>query len=215
MSADLRERKRAELRSTIERQAVELVLEHGYDNVTVDMICTASMASQRTFFNYFGSKDMAILGPHPMVLDDAAIEDFLHRPQGDVLSDLTRMMACMLARHGDVDFELWRLRREAIHATPELMRSQAERIATKHSDIAAVVLRRLQAHARPAAAGREAENGPGDDAMNDLRAQARLIVDLWSGVARHAMRLWAERPDTNPQQVVEDLLVLLARIREA
>ncbi|WAP52224.1 helix-turn-helix domain containing protein [Arthrobacter sp. ATA002] len=59
----LRARKRAAARSTIERAAVTLVLERGYERVTVDMICASGMVSPRTFFNYFGSKEGVFLGP--------------------------------------------------------------------------------------------------------------------------------------------------------
>ncbi|MET1016725.1 MAG: TetR family transcriptional regulator, partial [Leifsonia flava] len=52
----LRARKRAATRAAIERTAIDLALDVGYDNITVEMICDACMVSQRTFFNYFGSK---------------------------------------------------------------------------------------------------------------------------------------------------------------
>lgn len=61
----LRQRKQAATALTIERSAVALVQEHGFQAVTVDMICAASGVSQRTFFNYFKTKDQAILGPNP------------------------------------------------------------------------------------------------------------------------------------------------------
>ncbi|HEV7168905.1 MAG: TetR/AcrR family transcriptional regulator, partial [Chloroflexota bacterium] len=57
-----RVRKRAAAQASIEDTAVSLALKHGYENVTVEMICAASSVSQRTFFNYFGSKEGVILG---------------------------------------------------------------------------------------------------------------------------------------------------------
>ncbi|QDP96896.1 TetR family transcriptional regulator [Microlunatus elymi] len=220
MSTSLREKKRELLRSTIEKAAVALVLEHGYDNVTVDMICEQSMASQRTFFNYFGSKESAILGPPPPAPSPEIIEAFVHHREGDVLSDLTRMMTRALNDAGEVDLDLWRDRRQIIRTTPELMRSQAEKIATKDSEIAALVLRRLRVqHGLPEvadSAAAESEN-PTEQADSDDRLidEARLIVNLWWGIARHAMKLWAEKPETTPQQITDDLLTLLARIKEA
>ncbi|HEY9294133.1 MAG TPA: helix-turn-helix domain-containing protein [Microlunatus sp.] len=217
MSSSLREKKRELLHSTIEKTAVRLVLEHGYDNVTVDMICEESMASQRTFFNYFGSKEAAILGPPPPAPSQEVVDAFVHDPQGDVLSDLVRMMTHALDQHGDVDLALWRDRRQIIRTTPELMRSQADKIAAKDSEFADLVLRRLRAQRglsedpsgdRP----RKTTKSSADDRLED---EARLIVNLWWGVARHAMKLWAEKPDTTPQQITDDLLTLLARIKEA
>lgn len=200
MTMSLREKKRELLKATIERSAVALVLEHGYQDVTVDMICEASMASQRTFFNYFGSKEAAILGPPPQAPSESVVEGFVRR-DGDVLADLTRMMTRILAEHGDVDRELWQDRREIIRQTPELMRAQAERIAAKDTELAEVVKRRLSAHQ--------------DAAADDIDRQARLIVSLWWGIARHAMKLWSEDPHQNPQQITDGLLTVLAQIKEA
>jgi AcrR family transcriptional regulator len=210
MGTSLREKKRELLRSTIEKTAVALVLKHGYDNVTVDMICEASLASQRTFFNYFGSKEAAILGPAPSDPDPQISEDFVNQPQGDVLSDLTRMMSRVLSDHGDVDLKLWRDRRAIIRATPQLMKAQTERIEGKDEELVQLVLRRLRTQ-RAAA---------GDDVPDDqLTEEARLIVSLWWGIARHAMQLWSEAaaadPTSDPQQIIGDLLILLDRIKKA
>jgi AcrR family transcriptional regulator len=208
MNTSLREKKRELLRSTIEKTAVALVLENGYDNVTVDMICDASLASQRTFFNYFGSKEAAVLGPAPADPDPQIAEDFVHHPQGDVLSDLARMMSRVLSDHGDVDLTLWRDRREIIRSNPQLMKAQAERITEKDEELVALVLRRLEAQ----------QGGPGQPG-DRLPDQARLIVNLWWGIVRHAMKLWstasAADPTTDPQQIIDDLLSLLEKIKEA
>lgn len=58
----LRERKKSQTRFAIERSALELVLEHGYDGMTVDDICAKAGISRMTFFNYFPSKLSAIIG---------------------------------------------------------------------------------------------------------------------------------------------------------
>ncbi|WP_051274394.1 TetR/AcrR family transcriptional regulator [Cellulomonas sp. URHD0024] len=57
----LRERKRVETRHRIADAALELTLEHGLDGATVDAISAAAGVSPRTFFNYFESKDDALL----------------------------------------------------------------------------------------------------------------------------------------------------------
>ncbi|SDS43800.1 TetR/AcrR family transcriptional regulator [Microlunatus soli] len=217
MTMSLREKKRELLKATIERSAVDLVLEHGYNNVTVDMICEASLASQRTFFNYFGSKEAVILGPPPPAPDPSLIDEFVHHRDGDVLSDLARMMTRILGERGDVDLQLWRDRREIIRQDPDLMRSQAERIAAKDTELTEIVKRRLRARR---AAGDDAVTGDQPDADADAASrdddrQARLIVNLWWGIARYAMKLWAEEPDQTPQQITDDLLTVLARIKEA
>lgn len=58
----LRERKRRATRRLVEDAATSMVLDRGYDEVTVEDICAAAEISRRTFFNYFPSKDAAIFG---------------------------------------------------------------------------------------------------------------------------------------------------------
>ena len=49
----LRYRKKLKARLTVERAALELVIERGYDGVTVEDICARAEISKKTFFNYF------------------------------------------------------------------------------------------------------------------------------------------------------------------
>jgi AcrR family transcriptional regulator len=60
----LRERKKRETRLALSLAAVELVAEHGWDNVTVDDIAAAANVCDRTFRNYFSSKAEAIASRH-------------------------------------------------------------------------------------------------------------------------------------------------------
>ncbi|EAR23900.1 transcriptional regulator, TetR family protein [marine actinobacterium PHSC20C1] len=62
----LRDRKRLETRLRIETAAVEIVMTEGLDGATVDMISERAEISPRTFFNYFDSKEDAILGLQEM-----------------------------------------------------------------------------------------------------------------------------------------------------
>ena len=62
----LRYRKKLKARLSVERAALELVIERGYDGVTVEDICARAEISKKTFFNYFPSKAAAIMGgSHP------------------------------------------------------------------------------------------------------------------------------------------------------
>ncbi len=57
----LRERKKAETRDAISRAVLLLALERGFDAVTADDIAAAANVSVRTFHNYFGSKEEALV----------------------------------------------------------------------------------------------------------------------------------------------------------
>ncbi|WP_242497576.1 TetR/AcrR family transcriptional regulator [Microbacterium protaetiae] len=58
----LRERKREQTRRRLENAAVTIVLDGGLDALTIDAVSERAEVSPRTFFNYFDSKEDAILG---------------------------------------------------------------------------------------------------------------------------------------------------------
>ncbi|NUT07214.1 MAG: TetR family transcriptional regulator [Hamadaea sp.] len=57
----LRERKKAATRQALHEAALRLAVDKGYAEVTVDAIADAALVSRRTFSNYFGSKEDALL----------------------------------------------------------------------------------------------------------------------------------------------------------
>ena len=58
----LREAKKAVTRRQLTAAARSLARQHGLDGVTVELVCAEVGVSVRTFFNYFASKESAVLG---------------------------------------------------------------------------------------------------------------------------------------------------------
>lgn len=199
-SGGLRARKRAAARSEIERTAVAMVLERGYDNVTVDMICAACMVSQRTFFNYFGSKEGVFLGLPPAQMRDAVARGFVPDHGTPVVLSLAAAVVSALVA-GQPDPELAGRRMKAIMASPELFAKQNEWMADHEKQLTDLVMERY------AAAGLRRSEA-------DLAAEAGMVVGLALGVVRVVLQqnhlehddVW---PDTG---IMERAGVLLDRI---
>lgn len=98
----LRERKKLARRAALIDAAQRLVAEHGLDAVTVEMISAEAGVSARTFFNYFESKDDAVLGAEDTDIPEDVVRTFVDGgPTGRLLSDLQVVVAALLAPAGE------------------------------------------------------------------------------------------------------------------
>ena len=120
MTPGLRERKKAATRLALHEAALRLVAEHGLDGVSVDDVATRAGVSPRTFFNYFPTKDDAVLGLDPADLRRTA-QALAERPPEEsaveALRAVQREQAAEMARETD----LWPLRLQVIEANPGLV----------------------------------------------------------------------------------------------
>lgn len=105
----LRERKKIKARLSIERAALELVLERGYDGTTVEDICERAEVLKKTFFNYFPSKAAVVTGRVGEFPDAeqlvAMMEAHAEMRYLDVLVNM--ISADYTVREGDESSELW------------------------------------------------------------------------------------------------------------
>lgn len=114
-----RERKKSETREALRDAALRLALEHGYEQLTVEAVAAAADVSTRTFFNYFSSKDDALLAADPDRAEALArmlAERPAHEPPVAALRAVFLQLADDLAR----DQPLWEARRELVRAHPQL-----------------------------------------------------------------------------------------------
>ena len=172
----LRERKRLATFRAIQVAAVSLATEQGVDRVTVDEISRIADISPRTFFNYFPTKEAALLGDAPALPDEAFITEFVEANDG-LLDALSRLFTEAVERAAE-DRELTQLRRAVIKQNPQLF---AMRISSMHEfqhDIESVIARRLR-H----------ENPQLDDEA--LASRANLTTHVAVGAMRHAWLHWS------------------------
>jgi AcrR family transcriptional regulator len=95
--AGLRARKKVARREALIDATHKLVERDGLDGATVEAICAQAGVSTRTFFNYFESKDDAVLGIEPWSLDPAVANEFAAGgPTGRLMPDLEVVVADLL-----------------------------------------------------------------------------------------------------------------------
>lgn len=115
----LRERKKRQTRHALHRAAIELVTEHGLSGVTTDDIARAAGVSPRTFFNYFPTKEAALMGV-PEVIVEKVSRLVSERPMDEPIWASARLVAQRLAELTTRDEELWRKRRSLMANRPEV-----------------------------------------------------------------------------------------------
>ena len=122
--AGLRERKRIETLCSIEDHATQLVLDNGYENVTVDDICHAAHISKRTFFNYFDSKRTATLGRLHTDISDELQGEFFATSANELIKGIIRLILQQAqlneGRSEEFMATLQRRRKKIMHASEEL-----------------------------------------------------------------------------------------------
>lgn len=167
----LRARKQRETRDAIHRAALNLALEHGPDGATTAAISARADVSARTFFNYFPSKEDAIVGVHDGLPDDDDLERFRLADSGDLLHDLVQLLLCVFRP----DSELVSQRRVVVTEHPQLLQRYWARLVSIEQRIAHVTAERMRAS--------------GDfDQLPDIEAAAQTLVVTCNAALRLSIR---------------------------
>ena len=120
MTTGLRERKKQATRLALHEAALRLVAERGLDAVSIDDIAARADVSARTFFNYFSTKDDAVLGLDPEA-SSRQIELFLARPADETPLEALRAVSREQAVEMAAETDLWPVRLKVIDTHPALL----------------------------------------------------------------------------------------------
>lgn len=136
-----RDRRKRQTRDALTAAALRLVAERGLEQVTVEEISEAAGVSTRTFFNYFTTKDEALIG------DQAPVRDVVVARVAAAPPEVPALGAVRLAFDDvvgliEADREVWRLRLAVVAANPPLLaRLVAGNAETERAIVAAVSAR--------------------------------------------------------------------------
>lgn len=121
----VRAQKKALTRKRIEKAALELAVDRGINETTIDEICKRANVSRMTFFNYFPSKASVFTGRSgKMPSVDEMVALIEQEAEGSYLDAILAMgMELFPARRDD---EITRLRRQVLNESPEISMQERE-----------------------------------------------------------------------------------------
>lgn len=186
----LRERKRLATRQALQRAVLDLAAEQGFDAVTIEGISSAAGVSPRTFFNYFASKEEAVMGDLPSLVAPegsptaAAAADFLAGggtpSEAGILPGIGRVLeAAVSAVPGDR--EGTQRRRMLLRQHPALFTRRMAYLHEFEDDLTDLIAQRLRRTDAALAADPPA-----------LARRARLLSLIAYATMRHAYAGWTE-----------------------
>lgn len=103
LAGSLRERKKLKTRESIQREAMRLIQEQGYDKTTVEQIAAAVEVSPSTFFNYFPSKeDVVLYDAYDPMIGKLLLERPADEPLSVAIRKVLEEMAGIFERDRDI-----------------------------------------------------------------------------------------------------------------
>jgi AcrR family transcriptional regulator len=146
-----RDRKKHATRRALRNAALQLVAERGFANVTVEDIAEAADVATRTFFNYFPSKESAVIGADPDRVEQVRVS-LLARPLRE--SPLRALGSVLVEYAARIDEEFddlgegkgaWFQRFCAVREDPDLLGAYAAHMAEVERGLVVAMAERLGA----------------------------------------------------------------------
>ncbi|WP_209372449.1 TetR/AcrR family transcriptional regulator [Brevibacterium renqingii] len=203
----LRSKKARLTRSALHEAAITRVLEDGLACATVATIAADAGVSTRTFFNYFETKEDAIVGLGTEAsVDEGLAEDYVNSTAGlDTLAEDTARFVREALLIGSVDPELPARRRRLFALYPELVSKSFDRAEALEEIVAGHVLARLR------------HLGQEFSSEESAQRSARMLTQLCRVPLSHAGQTIKKAPETvaskgGTKEVFEDSLGLFLKV---
>ncbi|HET9070999.1 MAG TPA: TetR family transcriptional regulator [Acidimicrobiales bacterium] len=177
-SDSVRDRKKRATRNALRRAARDLVGERGLHAVTAEEIAAVAGVSPRTFFNYFPTKEDAVIGYDPAKTAEMA-DRLRSRPAGESAFEALRATVLEMLPPSDVDPAEFLVRLQVVGADPHLVAHQVARFGD---------LERALTDALAERRGTEAE----------LDTDAALVVACVLAAGRAALMAWCHTGGRDP-----------------
>ncbi|MFC4120476.1 TetR/AcrR family transcriptional regulator [Nonomuraea zeae] len=147
-----RERKKLVTRAAIREAALRLALRHGMEHVTVEKIATEADIALRTFFNYFSSKEEAVVAAAAAGAE-TLIAEFRARPATESVLQALRHAVLTIVDHDDATSRDYIRAIQLIRRTPSLLPHELAVLAAQEKALADAITDRLGPGAEPAPTG--------------------------------------------------------------
>lgn len=170
-TSDLRTRRRRQTTLEIHEAARSLARAHGFDRITIEQISAEAGVSQRTFFNYFPTKEAAVAYA-PLGISDEIAADFIARGKARksvVLTEAIAMATEHLGEHAPVrqHFEDIML---IARQHPSVLAAMLSTLDEFHASLATLVAQRL---------GLDAEDDVPQITAGLVLSIVRAGLDMW------------------------------------
>jgi AcrR family transcriptional regulator len=181
-----RERKKLQTRNNIERAAVQIVLEQGYEAATAEAIARRADISLRTFFNYFPSKDLAIIGPGIHMVDEQQAMRILEEEGAHLLKGICRVTETCVAAVSPAS-DLMQDRRHLMQKEPRLLHAHLIALMEFEVELTRLVTGHLRAHPERRRLVR----------LASVEEEASIAVVMVDSAVRFSVERWLERWSAN------------------
>ncbi len=136
----LRERKKLEMRLLLRDVAIRLFAERGFDAVTVADIAAAASVSEKTVFNYFGTKEDLVVSGRAEA-EESIVRAVRERPPGQsVLAAVRAQLLALAERVHSIPAERRALWRKVIKGSPSVL-LRMHQMTFQQEQVLAAVLR--------------------------------------------------------------------------